>query len=322
MQFVKEPKNVLVIGLASGVTAGAVTTHPLVETLEIVELEPAIERAARIFEEHNHHVLDDPRTRLIANDGRNHIVLAEPGSYDVIISEPSNPWITGVSNLFTLEFLELGKSRLKEGGVWSQWVQMYGMDRDDLRSLLATFAATYDYVLVYATIEDADLVLVGSDSPLVPSTANAGQLLRHPTVAAELKLVDMPTALDLVALFQLDRDAILEMSKGSPLNTDDNMLIEYSAPRNLHRSTYQENFKLLLTHAQVPFDAMPQDPLAIADLARVYQEREDTVRAIRAIAAAAELVPEGDPLRDELIAEAVAWQAALVQELQEQQEED
>lgn len=313
MQFSDNPEHVLVIGLASGVTAGAVTTHPQVKKLEVVELEPAIEEAARIFGDRgfNHEVLDDPRTELIANDGRNHVLLAEPGTYDVIVSEPSNPWITGVSNLFTREFFELGKSRLKPGGVWSQWVQMYGMDSEDVRTLLGTFADTYEYVLVYATIEEADLVLIGSDEPIQPSLDAAENLLRFPSVSDELGLVGVEEPFDLVALFTLDQDAIAELSDGYPRNTDDNMRIEYRAPRNLHVPTHEENFKLLLRHIQVPLKALPQDPLVIADLARTYQERDDVVRSVKTMAAAAQLMPAGDPLRDELIEEAKGWQAAL-----------
>lgn len=318
LQFVEEPERVLVIGLASGVTAGAVTTHPGVKSLEIVELEPAIEEAARMFGDrgYNHEVLDDPRTHLVANDGRNHVLLAEPGTYDVIISEPSNPWITGVSNLFTREFLEIGKSRLKEGGVWSQWVQMYGMDSEDVRTLLATFAATYDHVLVYATIEEADLVLIGSDKPIAPSLDAAHVLLRHPTVAAELGQVNIHNAWDLVAIFSMDQRAIGELARSVPLNTDDNMRIEYRAPKNLHVATHDKNFEMLLRHAQVPTDSLPRDPLVFADLARTYQGREDTVRAVAAMAQAAGLLPEGDPLRVELVAEADGWRRALVAELE------
>ena len=316
MQFVESPKDTLVIGLASGVTAGAVTLDPRVERLDIVELEPSIEKAARIFDAHNHHVLDDPRTRLIANDGRNHVLLSDPATYDVIISEPSNPWITGVSNLFTREFFELGKSRLKPGGVWSQWVQMYGMGDDDLRSLLGTFSDVFPYVLVYATIEDADLVLVGSDAPIAPSVQAAKGLLRHPAIEAEMALIDIEDPLDLVAIFQLDQDAIREMAQGWPRNTDDNMRIEYNAPRNLHVSTHEDNFALLLRHTVVPVDALEHDPTRLTKLARVYQGREDTVRAIRAIGAAVQSMPEDDPERIALLREAQGWQDALVAELE------
>lgn len=324
LQFVEEPERVLVIGLASGVTAGAVTTHPGVKSLEIVELEPAIEEAARMFGErgYNHTVLDDPRTHLVANDGRNHVLLAAPGTYDVIISEPSNPWITGVSNLFTREFLEIGKSRLKEGGVWSQWVQMYGMDTDDVRTLLATFADTYAYVLVYATIEEADLVLIGSDRPIAPTLDAARVLLRHPTVAAELELVDIHNPWDLVAIFSMDQVAIGELAGPVPLNTDDNMRIEYRAPKNLHVSTHERNFELLLKHAQIPTATLPRDPLAYADLARTYQGRDDVVRSVGTMAQAAALLPEGDPLRAELVAEAEGWRRELSRELEAERSAD
>jgi len=131
MMYVEDPERVLVIGLASGITVGAVSQIEEIDHIEVVELEPRMEEAARHFGPYNYDVLDNPRVELVFNDGRNHVLLAEPGSYDVIVSEPSNPWITGVSNLFTREFLEIGKTRLREGGVWSQWIQMYGMAPED-----------------------------------------------------------------------------------------------------------------------------------------------------------------------------------------------
>ncbi|NCG22000.1 MAG: hypothetical protein GWP91_23540 [Rhodobacterales bacterium] len=321
MQYVDDPKDVLVIGLASGVTAGAITLIEDVDRLDIVELEPAIERAARLFDEHNHHVLDDPRVTLIGNDGRNHILLTAAETYDVIVSEPSNPWITGVSNLFTRELFELGNSRLKPGGVWSQWVQMYGMDSYDLRTLLVTFADVYPYVLVYATIEDADLVLVGSESPIAPNFAGAEHLLSWDKAAAELALVDVEEPLDLVALFQLGREQIVEMSEDMPRNTDDNMRIEYSAPRNLHAQTHEENFTLLLRNAIVPFDSIERDPLLLADLARNYQARKD-VRAMKTIVEAIKLLPNDSGLRSDLIGEAAEWQQTLVAEFEETRDDD
>ena len=320
MQFVDTPKDVLVIGLASGVTAGAVTLIPDMERMDIVELEPAIEEAARVFDEHNHHVLDDPRTRLVNNDGRNFVLLSEEGQYDVIISEPSNPWITGVSNLFTREFFALGKSRLKPGGVWSQWVQMYGMDEHDLRTLLATFADVYPYVLVYATIEDSDLVLIGSESEIQPSPERAQRLLDWPEVSNELELIDMYKPLEFVAIYQMGRDEILEISKGVTLNTDDNMKIEYSAPMHIHTDTQDENFRLLTEAAVVPYQAMPDDPLLLSDLARVYQDREDVVRSVATMAHAAGMLPKNDPLREDMISQAETWQAELLEQLEDEED--
>ncbi len=322
MQFVDDPSDVLVIGLASGITAGAVTLIPDVERFEVVELEPAIEKAALFFGEYNHDVLADRRLELVGNDGRNHVLLAEPGSYDAIISEPSNPWISGVSNLFTREFFELGKSRLKPGGVWSQWVQMYGMDERDLRILLRTFAEVYPHVLVYATIEDADLVLVGSESPLLPTEAAAARLFEWPKVSAELELIDITDPLEIVAIYQMDRTEITEMVGSAVLNTDDNMVIEYHAPLNLHVDTSDENFRLLLSHATIPSESLRPDPEQWAALARVYQEREDIVRSVPAMAGAIAMLDRDDPRREAFLTEAEGWQADLQRQLQDSDDAD
>ena len=308
-QFVEAPDDVLVIGLASGITAGALTLIPDIERLDIVEIEPAIERAARIFSEHNHEVLDDPRVNLMPNDGRNHLLLTEEGTYDLIVSEPSNPWITGVSNLFTREFWEMGKRRLKDGGVWSQWIQMYGMDDDDLLSLLRTFSTVYDHVVVYATIEDADLVLVGSDHPITAGPEAASRLLTwSPELTAQLDEVDVNEALDIVSMLQLTRDDIMDMTERAVLNTDDNMRIEYRAPKHLHIETSWNNMRRMMKHTSVPFAVLPEDPMLYADLARIYQSRDDVTRAWNAMAAAIASLPLQHPVREEWKQELVEWQ--------------
>jgi len=294
MQFVEPAADVLVIGLASGVTAGAASLVRGVERLQIVELEPAVGRAARYFDDWNHDVLLDPRVELVHNDGRNHLLLAEPGSYDVIVSEPSNPWISGVANLFTREFLELGKSRLRPDGVWSQWVPIYGMDSRDLQSLLGTFAAVYPHVIVYATIENADLVLIGSDKPLRPSEQVAKRLLDQPAVAAELRRVDIDSAVDLISLFFMDRAGVVTMSEGTPLNTDDNMNIEYSTSRKLQMEKGRENYAFLLERARLPAMSLGDDPDKWAGLAYSYRRRGDRVRSIAAMSRAKQLSSSED----------------------------
>jgi spermidine synthase len=308
MQFVEKPEDVLVIGLASGITAGAVTLVDDAKRIDVVELEPAIREAAAFFADNNHHVLDDPRVKLIVNDGRNHVLLAAPQTYDVIISEPPNPWITGVANLFTRDFLEMGKTKLKKGGVWSQWVQMYGMDTKDLRTLIRTFADVYPYIVLYATIEDADLVLVGSDSPIVPTLDAANHLFAWPKARGELTVVKVDEPLDLVALYQMDRDQMLVMAGEGPYNTDDSMTIEYSAPMNLHVDTQTPNFELLLQYHQMPTAYFGDDPERWFALAQNYQGDDDP-RAIAALRRAVALVPVEDPRAAEWGALEPVWRA-------------
>jgi spermidine synthase len=309
LQFVEEPRTALVIGLASGITAGAVSLVEDLERIDVVELEPAIVDAARLFDDYNHHVLDDPRVTLHLNDGRNHVLLAEPGSYDIVVSEPSNPWLTGVSNLFTREFFELGRTRLAPGGVWSQWVQLYGMDDHDLRSLLGTFADVYPYVLVYAAAEDADIVLLGADHPLIPTPARAERLFTWPPVEEELRKVKMGDAPAILASLMMDRDGVVALAGDTRRNTDDNMRIEYNAPRNLHRDTQRVNVPMLHDASSIPFEAVGEDPDFLLALARAYERDHDPDRAIDAALRAGLLRAPEDPDREEALEQAFSWYA-------------
>ncbi|HCH65099.1 MAG TPA: hypothetical protein DFR83_20005 [Deltaproteobacteria bacterium] len=313
--FADDPKDVVVIGLASGITAGSVTLQSRPSSIEIVELEPAVVEASHYFDDYNYRPLEDPRVTLIANDGRNHLFLQPDGRYDVIISEPPNPWLTGVSNLFTREFWALGKRKLKPGGVWGQWVQMYGMDHEDLRTLLRTFTETYAHVLLFSTIEDADLVLVGSDSPLELTADRIGEMMnRDAAVAKDLASVDCDSPEDVLTRYLVAQDKILQFVEGAELNTDDNMRIEYSAPRHLHEDTADDNFAKLLRGADVR-DTVPlemvKDVPGMLDLAEAYARRDDYLKALLVLKAAAEL----DPMSEIIFERVPVYQRRLQQQL-------
>ncbi len=284
--FQKEAQDVMVIGLASGITAGSITLHSAPKRIDVIELEPAIVDASHFFDEYNNRPLEDPRVTLYANDARNHIVLTPPQTYDIIISEPSNPWLTGVSNLFTKDFLEVGKTRLKPGGVWSQWVQLYGMDNGDVQSLLRTVAEVYPHVLVFTTIEGADLVLLGSEQPLHLTAEKVEAMLRRPgdeAVALEMQAVNSAAAEDVLARYRINRDQILLFTSIDQLNTDDNMRIEYSAPLHLHDDMAEGDFvKLLPSHKvadTILYGHFEESPEGFLRMAEAYSRNEDFVRA-------------------------------------------
>ena len=133
--FIQTRSSVAVVGLGSGVTAGAALTHPL-ERLEIIEISPEVVEASRLFDPYSGKPLSDPRTRLIVGDARTHFTLQRRDSslYDVIISEPSNPWMAGVAALFTREFFEASSARLAPGGIICQWAHTYDISDADLRA--------------------------------------------------------------------------------------------------------------------------------------------------------------------------------------------
>jgi len=309
MQFLEEPRDVAVIGLASGVTAGAIALSPAVARLDIIEIEPAVIEASDFFIEVNHDVLRDPRTRVVTNDARNHLLLTPPAQYDLVASEPSNPWISGVANLFTQEFFALGRSRLKPGGVWAQWLPTYGLGDRELRTLMVTFSDVFPHVLVYSTIDNADVVLLGSDRPLVPSVEASSSVFADPRLAKELRAVGIRDPAELASRFVFDERAFARMGEGVVRNTDDNMHIEYVAPLRIHAETSQENVRWMAKYARLPWPEGEADALQLADLARAYSESGDGVRARTAYLTAAAMLPVGDPLRQEWI-----WSAEALRE--------
>jgi len=192
--------DVLLIGLGSGVTLGSVEQFP-VKRVTCVELEPAVIEASRQFEDVNNHPLDDPRLRMVSNDGRNFIYTTDQ-KFDVIVSEPSNPWVTGVANLFTLEYFKRGAERLKDDGLFSQWLQIYEMAPEDVRTLIATFRAAFPQVYLFRGAE-GDLMLLGSKSERRVNLAVLQSHFDEPKVGADLKRINTTRPSDIVSRFYL-----------------------------------------------------------------------------------------------------------------------
>jgi len=233
-----KPPRALVIGYGSGVTIGAVTQFPIGHA-DVVELEPAVvDAGTRFFGEYNHHPERDPRVRLVVGDGRN-FLTQKSERYDVIISEPSNPWITGVSNLFTVDYWKLARARLADDGVFCQWAQLYEMSSKNIKTILRSFSEVFPYTYVFAAEDlSSDVILVAANHPLaldLPSLRR--NWAANPTLAAELKRGGVPSAEDVIAQLLLVPEELPAFTAGSPINTDDNALIEFNAPRDLLGST-------------------------------------------------------------------------------------
>jgi len=321
--FRPEAREALVVGLASGITAGSVTNNPQLERVDILEIEPAVIAASHLFDDVNGRPLDDPRVTCIANDARNHLVLVDR-PYDVIVNEPSNPWISGVSNLFTQEFLELGKSKLTPGGVFVQWTQIYGMGTDDLRSLLATFSSVYPHVVLMSTIEEADLILLGSEEPLLAAPADVQTAMEVPSVAEDLLRIGVRDPYDLLTFVLMGGETVLEVADGAPVNTDDNVRIEFSAPRYLHRRTSDANFEVLLVASTGPaplyrgrFDSAEEHREFLFALGEAFERRDQWLKAALSYREAVEMDPH-----DAEAAQRLAMIQEMLGELLEQEPEE
>lgn len=230
----------LVIGLASGVTVGSLLQSPI-ESLDCVELERATIPASRFFEHVNNRPLSDPRLHLIIDDARAYLRVT-PKRYDIVISEPSHPWVPGVANLFTREFFEMTRDRLSDDGVFVQWVQIYQLSTETLRSVLATYQVVFPHVLVFRVggiDKGKDLLLVGSNKPL--NLDKLAERVADPRMSAEIARVNLKSESDVRAWYVCDETTLRAAVAGAQINTDDNMHIETSVPREAFRPLMQTN---------------------------------------------------------------------------------
>ena len=241
----RAPRRVLIIGFGSGMTASALARHPDVERIDCVEIEPAVIRAAPFLEKLNRGVLNDPRLHVIFDDARS-FLLTSHEKYDLIISEPSNPWIAGIATLFTTEYYAAVRQRLAPGGMFVQWVQSYSLAPADLRMIVGTLAPHFTEVTLWRA-EGPDLLLLCRMAASPFQFSRLRSLWQEQGIRSDFESVDVHQPAGLVAYFLLDDAAVRKLSAGSALNTDDRTLLEYHAPQTLLASSMSEENQELIT---------------------------------------------------------------------------
>jgi spermidine synthase len=231
-----QPRDALVIGLGSGVTADAVLASGEVQHVDVVEISPEVVDASAYFVHENRAVLKNPAVRLLIGDGRSHLRLSAR-QYDVVVSEPSNPWMAGVAALFTREFFEAARARLRHGGVFCQWAHTYEIAEQDLRSIVRTFASVFPDGTMWL-VGEGDLLLIGS------ADARADSLLAE--IAARSRKGSVPELLDdvgvpssvapfvLLSLFAGGPGQLAAFGDDAPIQTDDRMALEFTAARAMY----------------------------------------------------------------------------------------
>jgi spermidine synthase len=302
----RSPRRVAVIGLGSGVTAGAALRHQI-EAVDTLEISPEVVEASNFFRRENHDALQDRRSRLIVGDGRSHLLLGN-ATYDVIISEPSNPWMAGVASLFTREFFEAARRRLAPGGILCQWAHTYDISDEDLRSIIATFTSVFPDAALWL-VGEGDILLTGSASPIASRVEAMREGWTRPGVAEDLREVDVREVESLLSLYTADGSALGAYAGDAVIQTDDRMALEFSAPRSIYGRTTTNNAATLraLADERLLPDAVrlarsaPQVmvnrgrmelraeafPAAFANFARALESRPDDQAAIDGLLQAA-----------------------------------
>ena len=228
MMFHPQPDTVLVIGFGSGVTVGSVLTHP-VKLVESVEISPEVISASRHFEHVNNRPLADSRMRLYVDDALAYLKLSTT-NYDVIISEPSNPWIAGIGNLYSTEFFEVCRLKLKTHGLMVQWFHLYEVDDETFRLVVRTFRSVFPHVTVWQSLT-TDVLLVGSSEVLRIDEEKLLTKFQLEKVKADLARIRISDPATLLSLQMLSEGPVREYASSGPLNTEDKPLLEHWAPK-------------------------------------------------------------------------------------------
>ena len=230
------PRDALVIGLGSGVTADAIVASGEVQRTDIVEISPEVVEASAYFERENRGVLKRPGVRLLIGDGRSHLRLSTQ-QYDVIVSEPSNPWMAGVAALFTHEFFEAARMRLRPGGVFCQWAHTYEIAERDLQSIVHTFGSVFPHGTMWL-VADGDLLLIGSTADDIGSrVAGIAERSRKgsvPALLADVAVTPASAPFVLLSLFAGGPRELASYSGGAALQTDDRMALEFTAAQAMY----------------------------------------------------------------------------------------
>ncbi len=225
-----EPRRAFVVGFGGGNTALALSRTFDLEEIRVVELEPAIVDAVRASAGDAVPALMDPRVDLRLNDARNEL-LVDRTRYDLIVSQPSHPWLAGSGTLFTRQFFEIVRSRLGPGGVFGQWVNLFNMDAVTLGAILKSFYEVFPYGFSLRPSGGRDLLVFGSEWPISLDPLRIEQRLAHLELAAHLGRLGASSAEDFLRDFALSRTETLRAVQTGPSNTDTNLISEVRLAR-------------------------------------------------------------------------------------------
>jgi spermidine synthase len=224
-------RNAMVIGLGTGSTAGWLAHVPSIENVDVVELEPAIAHVARACNAVNEGALDDPKVHVSFGDAREWLVVRR-AEYDLVFSEPSNPYRAGIASLFTEEYYRAVLSHLSPSGIFLQWVQAYEVDARTVRAIMATLASVFPAVETWQS-KYQDLLFVASRAPIAKDARLLRTRISEEPYARALGAAWGVRDLEGVLAHHLARPSLARAIAGvvPEIATDDANLIEFGFAR-------------------------------------------------------------------------------------------
>lgn len=259
------------IGLGSGISLGSLSRYEELKRIDCVELSEEVVLASQAFTAQNFDVLNtDPRIRMITADGRNHLLLTDQ-KYSLIVSQPSNPWIAGVSSLFTQEFFELCKRRLEPDGTLAVWMQSYALSFENFQMVVRTLRASFPEVEIWQTHE-TDVILTARSTPARIPLDTMLRRFYHAPVQTDLYRIGMQDLGRVLGCCLIGGSSIDLWLQPGPIHTDDNAILEFDAPRGIYMPTDNRIAESLI--------AISADPLPLlVDVEHARSPQESRVLA-------------------------------------------
>lgn len=246
-----DAKNMAVIGWGCGQTVGTATLFPL-KSIEAIELEPAVIEASKHFHHLNHSPEADPRVHIQYNDGRN-FLLATDEKFDILVSEPSNPWQAGVCNLFTKEYFAACQRRLHKGGILAVWVQTAEVSPTDLCGVMAALRSQFRHTLTFLA-RPGNLIILASADQLTIDVPKVLQALTDPALRKEFEFVGVKDSGALLGKICIASDGMDSMINNAYVNSDDRNRLEFSVGKSYEDKVFmQENEQLLKVMSGSPW---------------------------------------------------------------------
>jgi spermidine synthase len=259
------PKTALVVGFGTGITAGSLLLHPEIERVVICEIEPLmLEAGGQFFASENYDVVDDPRVEVIYDDARHFIATTEE-EFDIITSDPFDPWMDGAAVLYSVEYYELAKKHLRAGGIAAQWVQLYEIDELSIKSMLASFMRVFPLGTVWSTHiprnGGSDLMMVGSaDAMEIDVKQLAARIERNPRLAQSLEDVDLGYFITLLSTYFARGPDLEEWLEDAQINRERSLRLQYFAGFSVETYELREIYRAMVPYRQYPKDILIAPP--------------------------------------------------------------
>ena len=239
--FSLQAEHAFVIGFGTGVTVGEMAKISTMQDVTVAEISPGVIRAATHFEARNQHALTNGKTRVVVSDAYRALLRSDQ-RYDIIASEPSNPWVTGIEMLYSQEFLRAAKDRLRPGGVYAQWFHCYENDTSVVELVLRTYASVFDQVAVWYTL-GPDLILLGFQDPDVSRALDVRRLrarYAEPAMTAALRRAGIDSFPALLAHEVLPLGVVNAAGWRGDVHTILRPVLSYRAARAFFRGQHAE----------------------------------------------------------------------------------